>query len=176
MKKICNVLTNSELNFIKMACRSSSAYKERCNLQAIIGKGCWILLLASQRQPCANCINAVYNSLSWPDFKSCNSKTNFLDLEESQYFHFLKKHKVRLYYIFMSSHLNHLYLYYMNLSLIQQFIPWCWERLKAEGEDGDRGWDGWMASPVQRTRTWANSGRWCRAGQGSLACCSPWVS
>ena len=23
---------------------------------------------------------------------------------------------------------------------------WCWERLKAEGEEDDRGWDGWMAS------------------------------
>ena len=23
--------------------------------------------------------------------------------------------------------------------------PWCLERLKAEGEGGDRGWDGWMA-------------------------------
>ena len=22
--------------------------------------------------------------------------------------------------------------------------PWCWERLKAEGEGDDRGWDGWM--------------------------------
>ena len=27
--------------------------------------------------------------------------------------------------------------------------PWCWERLKAGGEGGDRGWDGWMASPTQ---------------------------
>ena len=24
-----------------------------------------------------------------------------------------------------------------------------WERLKAEGEERDRGWDGWMASPIQ---------------------------
>ena len=24
--------------------------------------------------------------------------------------------------------------------------PWCWERLKAGGEEDDRGWDGWMAS------------------------------
>ena len=23
--------------------------------------------------------------------------------------------------------------------------PWCWERLKAGEEEGDRGWDGWMA-------------------------------
>ena len=28
--------------------------------------------------------------------------------------------------------------------------PWCWERLRA-GEGGDRGWDGWMASPTQWT-------------------------
>ena len=35
--------------------------------------------------------------------------------------------------------------------------PWCWERLKVE-EGDDRGWDGWMALPTQRT--------------GS--CCSPW--
>ena len=26
--------------------------------------------------------------------------------------------------------------------------PWCWERLKAKREEGSRGWDGWMASPV----------------------------
>ena len=29
--------------------------------------------------------------------------------------------------------------------------PWCWERLKAGGEGGDRGWEGWMASPTQWT-------------------------
>ena len=22
--------------------------------------------------------------------------------------------------------------------------PWCWERMKAKGEEGSRGWDGWM--------------------------------
>ena len=49
--------------------------------------------------------------------------------------------------------------------------PWCWERLKAE-EEGDRGWDGWMASQIQQTQTWANLGRW--EGQWNLACCSPW--
>ena len=26
--------------------------------------------------------------------------------------------------------------------------PWCWERLKAGGEGGNRGWDIWMASPT----------------------------
>ena len=24
--------------------------------------------------------------------------------------------------------------------------PWCWERLRAEGEGGNRGWNGWIAS------------------------------
>ena len=37
--------------------------------------------------------------------------------------------------------------------------PWCWERLKAGREGDDRGWDGWMASPIQWTRFWANSGK-----------------
>ena len=27
----------------------------------------------------------------------------------------------------------------------------CWERLGAKGEEGNRGWDGWMASPTQWT-------------------------
>ena len=37
--------------------------------------------------------------------------------------------------------------------------PWCWERLKAGGERGDRGWDGWMASSTQWTWVWGNSRR-----------------
>ena len=43
--------------------------------------------------------------------------------------------------------------------------PWCWERLTARGEGGDRGWDGWMASPTQWTWVWANSRRWWRTGK-----------
>ena len=50
------------------------------------------------------------------------------------------------------------------------FTFWCWERSRAE-EEGVRGWDGWVASPMQRTWTWANSGRWWGAGRPS----SPWV-
>ena len=46
--------------------------------------------------------------------------------------------------------------------LTQWKRPWCWERLRAEGEGGDRGWDGWMASPTQWTWVWANSSRWWR--------------
>ena len=39
------------------------------------------------------------------------------------------------------------------------------ERLKAGGEGGDRGWDGWMASPIQQTWVRINSGRWWRTGK-----------
>ena len=45
--------------------------------------------------------------------------------------------------------------------------PWCWERLKA-GEGDNRGWDGWMASPTQRTWVWwvrASSRIWWRTGK-----------
>ena len=49
--------------------------------------------------------------------------------------------------------------------------PWCWKKLKAEGEGDNRGWDGWMASPTQRTWVWANSRRWWRTGKpGVLQC------
>ena len=37
--------------------------------------------------------------------------------------------------------------------------PWCWERLRAGGEGGNRGWDGSMASLTQWTWVWTNSGR-----------------
>ena len=36
---------------------------------------------------------------------------------------------------------------------------WCWEKLMAEGEEGNRKWDGWMVSLIQWTWTWANSKR-----------------
>ena len=42
---------------------------------------------------------------------------------------------------------------------------WCWERLKAGREGDDRGWDGWMASPTQWTRVWANPRRQWRTGK-----------
>ena len=46
--------------------------------------------------------------------------------------------------------------------------PGCWERLKAKGEEGGRGWHGWMASPTQRTWIWANSRRQWRTGRPGL--------
>ena len=46
--------------------------------------------------------------------------------------------------------------------------PWCWKRLRVEGEGGNRGWDGWKASLTQWTRVWVNSGRWCKKGKPSV--------
>ena len=43
--------------------------------------------------------------------------------------------------------------------------PWRWEELRAEGEEGNRGWDDWMASLIQWTWTWANSRRWWGIGK-----------
>ena len=37
--------------------------------------------------------------------------------------------------------------------------PWCWERWRAGGEGGNRGWDGWMASLTQWAWVWAKSRR-----------------
>ena len=48
----------------------------------------------------------------------------------------------------------------------QFFGTWCWERLRARGEEGgDRGWDAWMASPIQWAWVWPNSGRQWRTGK-----------
>ena len=56
--------------------------------------------------------------------------------------------------------------------LILQERPWSWGRLKVGGERDDRGWDGWMASPIWWTWVWASCGS--GDGQGSLVCYSPW--
>ena len=50
--------------------------------------------------------------------------------------------------------------------------PWCWEGLGAGGEGDNRGWDGWMASPIQWAWVWVNSG--VGDGQGGQACCDSW--
>ena len=50
-------------------------------------------------------------------------------------------------------------LVFWMLSLTHWKRPWCWERLKA-GEGDDRGWDGWMASPIQQTWVWASFWSW----------------
>ena len=46
--------------------------------------------------------------------------------------------------------------------------PWCWERLKAGGEGGDRGWDGWMASLTQWMWVWVNSRSWWWTGRSGV--------
>ena len=40
-------------------------------------------------------------------------------------------------------------------------------KMKA-GEEDNRGWDGWMASPTQWTWVWANSRRWWRTGKPGM--------
>ena len=46
--------------------------------------------------------------------------------------------------------------------------PCCWERLRAEGEEGNRGWDGCLASLTKWTWVWASSSRWWRTGKPGL--------
>ena len=46
--------------------------------------------------------------------------------------------------------------------------PWLWERLKAKGEGGSRGWDGWIVSLIQWTWTWANSRRQWGTGRPGM--------
>ena len=52
--------------------------------------------------------------------------------------------------------------------LIHWKRPWCWERLRAGGEGGNREWDGWMASLTQWTWVWASSGRWWWTGKPGM--------
>ena len=46
--------------------------------------------------------------------------------------------------------------------------PWCWERLKAQGEGKDRRWDGWVASLTQWKWVWASSGSWWWTGKPGM--------
>ena len=43
--------------------------------------------------------------------------------------------------------------------------PWCWERLRAGGEEDDRECDGWMVSPTQWTWVCINSRSWWWTGR-----------
>ena len=43
--------------------------------------------------------------------------------------------------------------------------PQFWERFRAKGKEGVRGWDGWMTSPMQWIWTWENFGRWWETGK-----------
>ena len=46
--------------------------------------------------------------------------------------------------------------------------PWYWERLKAGGEEDDRGSDGWMASLIRWTWIWVSSRSWWWAGKPGM--------
>ena len=46
--------------------------------------------------------------------------------------------------------------------------PWFWDRLKAGGEEDDRGWDGWMASPTWWTWVWVDSDSWWQTRRPGL--------
>ena len=50
--------------------------------------------------------------------------------------------------------------------LIHWKRPWCWERLKAEGDN--RGWDGWMESLTWWPWVWASGGSWWWTGKPGL--------
>ena len=61
---------------------------------------------------------------------------------------------------------------------LQYFRPWCeepthwkrpccWERLRAGGEGGDRGWDGWR-DMTQWTWLWASSRSWWWTGKPGM--------
>ena len=46
--------------------------------------------------------------------------------------------------------------------------PQYWQRLKAWEEGNNRGWDGWMASPTQKTWVWASSRSWWWTGKPGM--------
>ena len=46
--------------------------------------------------------------------------------------------------------------------------PWCWERLRAGGEENDRGWDGCMASPTQWSWVWLDPRSWWWTGKAGM--------
>ena len=43
-----------------------------------------------------------------------------------------------------------------------------WGKIEGNGEEGGRGWDGWMASSTQWTWVWASSGSWWWTGKPSI--------
>ena len=55
-----------------------------------------------------------------------------------------------------------------DVKLMHWKRPWCWERLRAGGEGGTRGWDGWMALLTQWTWVWVNSRSWWWTGRPGL--------
>ena len=70
---------------------------------------------------------------------------------------------------------------YLWEELTHRKRPWCWQRLRAGGEGGDRGWDGWMVSLTRWTWVWASFGSWwrieaCHAVVHGVAKSQTWLS
>ena len=43
-------------------------------------------------------------------------------------------------------------------------------KIEGRRKEDDRGWDGWMASPIQWTRVWVNSGSWWWTERPGVLC------
>ena len=51
-------------------------------------------------------------------------------------------------------------IYFFKIKSSNLKSPWCWERVKAGGEGGDREWDGWTGSLTRGTWVWISSKSW----------------
>ena len=49
-------------------------------------------------------------------------------------------------------------------SFEKTLMPWCWERLRAEGKGDDWGWDEWMTSRTQWIWVWGDFRNWWWTG------------
>ena len=64
--------------------------------------------------------------------------------------------------------LNTIFIEYLCKEPTHWKISWCWERLRTAGEEGNRRWDGWMASSTPWPWVWANSRRCGRTGKSGV--------
>jgi len=69
----------------------------------------------------------------------------------------LKEISFKYSFNFIAAEISTFATWFEELSL---WIHWCWERLKAEREGDDRGWEGWTASLTWWTWVWVGSGSW----------------
>ena len=87
---------------------------------------------------------------------------------------------------FFSLDCNEIKLVHAEENQPEYSLDWCWswssntlvwranslEKALTLGEVGNRGWDGWMASPTRWAWVWASSRE--DGGQRSVACCRLW--
>ena len=76
---------------------------------------------------------------------------------------FLKKNEIGLSFDSAYKRTDPKLQYFVHLmqraASLEKILLWCWERLKAGEDRGNRGCDCWMASLIQWTWVWANSRR-----------------